>query len=230
MIFRPFISVKNWLTAVSQWRVLTALPLFCYMFLGSIYALAVEQSLTDINSYTMFWRAGAFEIANDKLAAELLKQKVQFAGYGITLFLLLFKIRKFLSFFVRELTLVFLIFVISLSIVGSDYPDRVLINLAHLTMGIAATWLYFSDDQRHSRVIFNACSITFWPIMVTLSASVLLFVLHENSSIEALVDGSRYSGLSGNPNTLGGICIAGAWATMGLMNFTPFKSKKMVLC
>lgn len=228
-LLRPFRSLVRRLKTISESRLLTALPLFSYMLLGSIYALAVMEMLTDLNSYPMFWSAGVYEAESDKLVAELIKQKFQVAGYLITLFVLAFRLPQMWTFFTRERTLLLLVIALLLTTISSSYPDRVAINLFHLVMGILATWLYFDDTHRQQNIVYNACFITLFSIIIPLSGSALLFYLHESSSIDAIVAGSRFSGLVGNPNTLGGVCIAAAWAIFGLISLTPFRSKSMML-
>ncbi|WP_157736182.1 O-antigen ligase family protein [Granulosicoccus antarcticus] len=221
---------RTWrrLEAISHWPTLTALPLFSYMFLGSVFFLAVIQGLTDINSYTVFWVPDTATDDGAELSAELFKQKLQALSYLLTFFLMMFRMRDMIAFFKRERTLLFLIFVLLLTAVASDYPDRVIINVIHLSLGIFATWLYFSDERRQRNVVYSACIITIAPLMLTLGGGFLLFFAHENGTIAAILDGQRYSGLAGNPNSLGGVCIAAAWATFGLMSQTRFKTRKMM--
>lgn len=180
-----------------------------------------------MNDYPLFWDVKGEDDPGEKLDAELLKQKFQVASYLLTFVLLTFRARQFVSFFKREKTLLFMVAVLLLTAAASNYPDRVVINVVHLSLGLIATWLYFYDERRRKNIVYSACIVTIVSLMLTLGGSFLLFFALENSSFDAYVDGRRFSGISGNPNTLGGICIAGAWATFGLMSLTSIKSRRM---
>jgi len=214
--------------AISRRPSVTAFPLFCYLFLGSVYFLAMIQMVTDINRFPMYWDSAAVENPAEKLSAELMKQKVQAVAYLLTFGIIAFRPRTTLAFFRSESTLLLLVVALALSAFGSAYPDRVAINVVHLLMGVLAAWVYFDDERRQRNIVYSACLITFLPVVFSLFASAVLFFLHPGSSIEAILGGQRFSGLGGNPNSLGGICIVGAWATFGLMALTPPKSRRML--
>jgi len=198
-----------------------------YVFFGAADFLSVVQLVTDINSYPGYWVAGRDPDAAEKLSAELLKQKFQMVSYLLTFLLLGFHIRRFIQFFTQEKTLLLLVVILLLTAFTSEYPVKVVTNLVHLSCGIIATWLYFIEERRQENVVNSAGVAAFVPIMLVLGGSVVLFMAHNSINVQDILSGKRFSGLSGNPNTQGGVCIVGAWAVFTLISVSSLRSRRM---
>jgi len=210
-------------------RFLSAFPLALYLFLSGSYFLALIEVLTGLDQFSLAWNSAAFENANEKLQAELLKQKFQLVGYAVTLLLLARRIREVLTFFLHERTLVAVVVALAATTFVSDNPDRVIITLVHLVFGILAVWLYFRDPARQRDIVRSACVVVLFPLMILHIGSLIVWLLHPNAELADLLAGQRLSGLSGNPNTFGGVCIVSAWACFGLISVTPLRSARMAV-
>jgi len=157
------------------------------------------------------------------VAANLFKQKFQLANYALILILLVLNIRSFIAFFWKEKTLFFVMAVLAATAFVSENPDRVFVNLFHLSFGIFAVWVYFSDYNRTYNPTKSACRITLIATALPMVGSFMIWLFHPDTSIDQIMAGSRYGGLSGNPNIYGGVCVIAAWALFGLIYLAPPK-------
>jgi len=209
---------------------ITAAPLMIYLFLGATYWLALTQMLSDPESYPMFWRSGLLENPSEKLAAELFKQKIYIGSYALSLVIIMFNLRAFITFFWRERTLLIAVCILLVTSFVSDNPDRVFIGVMHLSFGIIAVWMYLNHEKRKQDLLKYCCMGVAIPILTNLTLSMVLYLIREPNFLDTLLGDSRYSGLSGNPNTLGATCAIGAWAIFTLMTRASLGSKTMFIC
>lgn len=205
------------LLLIGRSRVLTALPLFTYLLLSSVYFLALLRIGDGAGAYPLYWVSTNIDDSSEKFAAELLKQKFQLAGYGLTLVLLLFRLKEFVQFWFIEKTLLVIFVILLLTTQVSDNPDRVLTNTMHLVFGVIAAWLYFAHETRQRTPVRHAALIVFTSVILIQLGSFLWFIAHPDGTVYAIFDGLRTGGLAGNPNTFGGICIVSAWAVLSLI-------------
>lgn len=195
----------------------TAIPLFIYLFLSSVYFLAVVRMADGPGSHPLYWLSTDIESDAAKYAAELLKQKFQFAAYGFSLLLIVFQLRGFVKFLLHEGTLLVIFFVLLLTTSVSDNPDRVVTNLMHLVFGVLAIWLYYTGETRRQRPVRSAASIVLYSLIFVQLMSVVWFFAHPDGTVDAILSGRRQGGLAGNPNTFGAVCVVFAWAVLTLI-------------
>jgi len=209
--------------------ILNAVPLVLYLFLGGSSFLALVDAATGLQGIDLLWNPSDVENPAAKLSAELLKQKIQAVGYLLTLLLLIGRIERLIRFFLLERAVLCLCLVLGATVLVSDSPERVIANLVHLTFGLLAIWVWFDHPARRQHLVRSACLVVLVPCMALQLGSLAVWLLHKDSNVFLLIQGQRYSGLSGNPNSFGGICIISAWACFSLIREAPAFSRSMIL-
>ena len=219
----------SWIVRASESRLLSSLPLFIYLFLSSVYFLSVLRLADGPGSHTLYWLSTDIESDETKYAAELLKQKFQLVGYGLSVAIVLFRLGDFFRFCRREGSLLCLFSVLLLTTLVSDNPQRVVTNLMHLVFGVVAIWIYFQNTYRRRNAVRSAALIMFYSLVFVQLMSVVWFFAHPDGSIYKVLSGQRQGGLAGNPNTFGGVCVASTWAILTLI-FLQEKHKITSVC
>jgi O-antigen ligase len=112
------------------------------------------------------------------------------------------------------------IFVVLLSgVFVSAESTKVLTNVIHLAFGAFSALLFAIGLLGKPNALRKTCLVVLLPVFFVLVASLLLLLVrfHIEEVFDFLVEGRRYAGIAGNPNTLGGLCVIGIWSTLSLV-------------
>lgn len=204
------------LARVGQNPLLCVIPLILILLVALIDFSTFEYALVEPD--TLFEQRGVgVADSSDVLAvAEVRQKSVQAVAYGLLLFLILARLRSITGFFLRERTLLFLMFGLMVGYLFSGYPVKVATNAVHAFFGVAAAVVFVHSIKGRSNVIQSVHVVVLIAAGLVQIGSLLTWANLDVSGFDYLSRGWRYGGLAGHPNNLGSVSMIACWSGFAL--------------
>ena len=149
-------------------------------------------------------------------AAQHLKAQAGIALYGFVALLSLVHLRAVLDFHRRSPHFVLVLAVLLLGMTWSDAPVSVLTGTVQVATGTQLAVLFAITRPPGTSGLRALCSVLLATLVPIHAAGVLLFVHYGYEPTSFLQGSARYGGVAGHPNALGGQCVLGLWAALGV--------------
>lgn len=197
---------------------LVAFPIWIYLLIAASDSFSWHQALTTLGDVDVFARGSDGAETAAKASADAIVKQLQAMGYLVTLLLLLGRLKDLFSFLFRDKALLACVCALTLTIVQSEVPDRVIASIVHVVFGIAAAWLYCNHTTVRNDPVYKIGKVTMLAVLAIQMGSLLLAVLHIDTVAAGLSAGLRLGGLAGHPNSLGTVSLLSIWGCLAMLH------------